>query len=213
MTAPLSPPQGSGIKRSGGPTWWASQTIYSTNKSQWQVLFEFFGKNAEQYALLRVSASDGRIATKGVFTNEDLQTYANFANFSRAKASKTTDACKILRHVVDERIPGVVNLQEQPQLCISIASIASVAQPAVELQLNMNMEQTLKAFLQQSMQYLSNVQATFQNLDESVQTLQTEYDQQKAAFDAAIATKIQNDHKLVHGTTTLMLEKRKHSSS
>lgn len=218
-----------------GPSWWSLSTAASRldqhhhhhdQKQQRMqpntfVLFEMFHRNANLFAILRVSMS---VQCKGPMDTQTQQAVFNYNDiFSDSFAPLTYDACSIMRNVVDNVVDGSIHVTTVvPQSLLSsdchavdqqlhtvVIRSTALHRP---LHLQMKHHQPSHVFIDRVMQYLTFVQMSLRQAQHRNQSLTDHYHNLVQSFNHSVHSKVQRDHALSTATRVLMSEKLRHAS-
>lgn len=190
-----------------GPSWWAATPAVSDVVNPAYSLFEFFPRNAEPYAQLRVSLSGGMHAYHDFFTKDAL-----FPLYSscRKHLPGQIDESSIMRDIIDGRIPGVVRAKcpdsENDGMVIVVES-SHLQRP---LSLHLAHRESMDSFLERAMRYLQYLNHTLSDLEHETAEKTHQCDELAKTLEESVDKKISFDQQLIQGTTTLMIEKEKH---
>lgn len=194
----------------GAPVWWQTRTIPGpkvdggqiTHGVRYYALFEFFSRNAQKYAFLRVSLSDGMNAWENTFSHEEA-----FARNSIFKRSDEVSAK--LRTVLDDAVHDQLEVKskdaEKPVVIICLDQNSS---EAVQLELKVKIDG--KKFVDRVMSYLAHVEAQLKHEQEGLQEMRTKRQDLMAETESLAKLKQEEDNKIEVGMKFLMDEKRRH---
>lgn len=193
-----------------GPTWWQARQLRQPGmpltKPEYSVLFEYFRSNALQYALLRVSITDGQVAQQATFSTDEI-------DFPSPSLTPTAfDISAPMRDAVDNLQEDLVDVQKHHQDSF-FSVLIHIDSSNPPLRLSMKNSITLATFVDRIMVYLANVHADFHKEQKEVQTLLTKRDELRVAVNTAVKEKCQDDNNLIFTTKMLMEEKHRYNIS
>lgn len=195
--------------RKGSSSWWAAKPLVSDGTDPIFSLFEFFPRNAEPYAQLRVSISNGTHAYYGFFAHDAL--FPLYSNSSKTFPSHRSPS-GTMRDVIDGVTPGVLRTENfgsenDPVVIVESSHLRS------PISLHLSHQEPIDSFLQRVTDYFNHLNHKLCELQHETNEKARLRDELAKTLDESVSQKVSFDQQLIQGTTILMIEKEKHRKS
>lgn len=193
-----------------GPTWWHSCQLpiekhnSDADNGTMCTLFEYFKVNAEHYALLRVSCSDGAQAYQRTFSNDAL-----------FPAGKTLlDTLSDCSDAEDNKGRSGDNLTSSSSICVSKVGPPPTIRVSCNVFTNpvhicIGQPMSLSNFTCLVTRYFSYLHHELEVTQQDLQKKRETHAQLVAGLRKSVSEKVRFDKMLRFGTAVLMREKRK----
>lgn len=194
-----------------GPTWWKTCEIGTSqsceqNTAKYFALFEFFHRNAQKYALLRVSLTDGIKAYEAAFSPDQIF----LRPFPSCKSISDTSALFI--NVLDETVHGsfMVHLNNATSTSSDTVTLI-ISSPLFHSDITLCIDNNISSatFTSRIMEYLNYVEAERQAENQTFQHLCTSRDDLLKKLNHNVSVKLQEDQQMLSAARYLLHERKK----
>lgn len=187
------------------PSWWRTRTVLKSSNLnvRYFLLFEFFQRNAQRYAILRASLSDGRRAWEGTFSHDEIFPRKRLQLGSDEKSAK-------LRETIDEDDGGleVRQMSADAEEVVVLVHMDQGASDIIRLELPVKIES--KAFVDRIMTYLAHVEFRLKSAESSKRKDCLRIEEAQSQVEAVANQREVENRRVEKGLKHLMEEKRKH---
>lgn len=192
-----------------GPSWWQTRVITpevngemtDVQQTTWYTLFECFRQNANRYAVLRISVSNGGVSYVGSHNDEEIF----IQNTSAAKNAAAL--VKSLMNVVDTTEGAIrIEMNEASRPGVTVCFSSEAFKVDVRLEASRPLES--QQFLDRTMAYLANTEADLQEVRDNVSILTQRRQELVSKVEKSVQNKLDDDGVIERGLRVLMKEKR-----